>query len=476
MTAKERAAKEAAWRKAYNAVLKDRAALIGATHTEVQRLLTVALGEVKLALASAPSDYQAWYLPQLLAEIEKTLVTMSNQAAGVVSGAADQAWQLGIDTLDKPIAAAGVKLSGLMPHLDMAQQLAMRNFMTDRIRDVGSVARGKINSELGMTMIGARPMSDTITRVQEIMGGESRRRATTIVRTEIGRAYSVAAHERAKQAEDAGAPMDKVWRRSGKLRPRLPHALADGQRVAADQPFHINGHLMMHPHDPTAPASETVNCGCVVLYRPRGWAQTMPDHKPYTDAELALDPRMAEIEEARQTGKSINAAAPVAKRVVHSNLTKVQKADFSKWVTEVAGENYKASNTFNKVGVLPNYVLEDSSVAALKPSGDDLHISDYEVRHGVREAKRKRGAALPADVLANLPGALEGARWFYDETHDNIFSAFEIGEADRIGKAVVHLNYTRKKVAYNALITTGVVQRQNLKEAGYREIGKGLKP
>jgi len=311
--AQERAAKEAAWRKAYNAVLKDRAALLGATNTEVQRLLTVALAEVKTALASAPSEYQAWYLPQLQAEIEKTLATMGNQAAGVVSGSADKAWQLGIDTLDKPIAAAGLRLSGVMPHLDTQQLLAMRNFMTDRIRNVGDKVRSQIGSELGLTMIGARPMSDTITRVQEIMGGEARRRATTIVRTELGRTYSMAAHERARQAEEAGAPMDKVWRRSGKLRPRIEHAVVDGIRVAADAPFHVNGHLMMHPHDPTAPASETINCGCVVLYRPRGWAQTMPDHKPFTEHELSLSPKLVGIEEARQTGKSIHAVTP-AKR------------------------------------------------------------------------------------------------------------------------------------------------------------------
>ncbi len=306
--AQERAAKERAWRKAYNFVLKERATLIGATDAEVQRLLTVALGEVKTALAGAPSEYQAWYLPQLQAEIEKTLATMGNQAAGVVSGAADQAWQLGIDTLDKPIAAAGLQLSGIMPHLDTQQLLAMRNFMTDRIRNVGDKVRSQIGSELGLTMIGARPMSDTITRVQAIMGGEARRRATTIVRTELGRTYSMAAHERARQAEAAGAQMDKVWRRSGKLRPRLHHALADGQRVAADQPFHVGGVLMMHPHDPTAPASETINCGCVVLYRPQGWAQTMPDHKPFTDHELSLSPKLADMEEARQSGKSIHAA------------------------------------------------------------------------------------------------------------------------------------------------------------------------
>lgn len=309
-TAKERAAREAAWRKAYNAVLKARAGLIGETTAEVERLLKVALADVNVALASAPSEFQAWQLPQLQAEIERALSTMGAQGATVLSGAADQAWQLGIETLDKPIAAAGVQLSGVMPHLDTKQLQAMRFFMTDKIRDVGTEAVRKINSELGLTMIGARPMSDTISRVQELVGDGSRKRAITITRTELGRVYSVAAHERAQQAEAAGAPMDKVWRRSGKLRPRISHALADGQRVAADQPFHVNGHLMMHPHDPTAPASETINCGCVVLYRPRGWAQTMPDHKPYTDAELALDPRMADIEEARQSGKPIHGSNP----------------------------------------------------------------------------------------------------------------------------------------------------------------------
>ncbi len=269
MTAAERAAREAEWRKAYDAVLKDRAALLAETTAEVQRLLAVALAEVKTALASAPSDFQAWYLPQLQAEIEKTIATLGSQSAAVVSDAVDAAWQLGIEQLDNPIAAASVELSGALPYLDTEQLEAMRYFMLDRISDVTAEALSKISSELGLTLIGVRPMSDTITAVQEALG-ISRQRAITIVRTELGRVYALAAQERAMQAEEAGAQMDKVWRRSGKLRPRVPHALADGQRVAADKPFVINGVLMMHPHDPTAPARETINCGCVVLYRPRG--------------------------------------------------------------------------------------------------------------------------------------------------------------------------------------------------------------
>lgn len=304
-TAKERAAREAAWRKAYNAVLKARAGLLKETASEVERLLKVALADVKTALASAPSDFQAWQLPQLQAEIERALTAMGAQGANVLSGAADQAWQLGQDTLDKPMAATQV-IAGVLPHLDTRQLLAMRHFMTDKIKDVGAEAIRKINSELGLTLIGARPMSDTISRVQELVGDGSRKRAITITRTELGRVYAVAAHERARQAETAGAPMDKVWRRSGKLRPRLHHALADGQRVAADEPFHVGGVLMMHPHDPTAPARETINCGCVVLYRPRGWAQTLPDHKPFTAHELSLSPKLADMEEARLHGKSIN--------------------------------------------------------------------------------------------------------------------------------------------------------------------------
>lgn len=302
MTDRER---DRAYRRAQAEVLRRRIRLQTDTHAEIQRLLTQAIQEVRAALAGAPSEFQAWYLPQLQAEIERALKAAGQQSAGVLGAAAETSWGLGVASIDAPLAAAGARVSGVLPHLDTRQLEAMKAFMTDRIRDVSAAAINRINSELGLTLIGTRSMGDTIGRVQDILGGASRLRATTIVRTELSRAFSVAAQGRAEQSAAAGVAMDKVWRRSGKRHPRVSHAFADGQRVAVDQPFMVGGVALMYPHDPAAPASHTINCGCVALYRPRGWASSTPDHKPFTDTELALNPKLAERVEARETGRRV---------------------------------------------------------------------------------------------------------------------------------------------------------------------------
>ncbi len=104
-------------------------------------------------------------------------------------------------------------------------------------------------------------------------------------------------------ASNSGVPMDKVWRRSGKNHQRLGHALADGQRVAAEEPFRIpdkDGAIvnMMYPRDPAAPVGETINCGCVSIPKPRAWKSTQPDHAPFTDNELKNNPMLATIVKA----------------------------------------------------------------------------------------------------------------------------------------------------------------------------------
>ncbi|MBK6742517.1 MAG: hypothetical protein IPG66_05870 [Hydrogenophilales bacterium] len=302
------------YRKAQNAILKRRAALLKQTAAEVVDLLKRASRDIKLVLADSPTEYQAWYLPQLQAEIDRVTALLGNQSASVLTGAADEAWSLGQAFVTEPLAAGGLSLVGRIPLLDPRQLLAMRSFMVDRIKDVSAVAASAIKSELGMVVIGARPISDAIGNVQKHLGGASRTRATTIVRTEVSRVFGVAANERIQQAVADGVEMDKVWRRSGKLHPRVSHALADGQRVAYDQPFLVGGVAIMYPHDPAAPASHTINCGCVMIPRPRGWASTKPDHKPFTEDELRRNPKLRAIVEGKDgpTLRELSGGAGVA--------------------------------------------------------------------------------------------------------------------------------------------------------------------
>lgn len=90
--------------------------------------------------------------------------------------------------------------------------------------------------------------------VRDVFAG-SEARATTIARTEIGRAMEGARFVQLKQAGVA----TKVWISSRDTEVRDLHRSIDGEEVPVDQPF-SNG--LMYPMDPAGSAAQTVNCRC----------------------------------------------------------------------------------------------------------------------------------------------------------------------------------------------------------------------
>lgn len=97
-------------------------------------------------------------------------------------------------------------------------------------------------------------------------------RGLTIARTERGSALNSGRQEAWRQAADR-AGLDymaiwKEWRHSNRqMEPRLSHIFANGDRVQGlDTPFNIGGFTCLHPHDPSLPAGEVINCGCTVRY------------------------------------------------------------------------------------------------------------------------------------------------------------------------------------------------------------------
>ena len=71
--------------------------------------------------------------------------------------------------------------------------------------------------------------------------------------------------------------MQKEWIASFDDRTRSSHSEADGQIVMANDTFFVGGSQMMFPGDPSAPASEVVNCRCSIAYIPIEGAQTDGD-------------------------------------------------------------------------------------------------------------------------------------------------------------------------------------------------------
>jgi hypothetical protein len=106
--------------------------------------------------------------------------------------------------------------------------------------------------------------------VREKVSGINRYRSEMIARTEVARAIHSGTYV---GADKSPYEKQKVWisaidkrtRRNPKLNPeKADHVRLDGQTVDFNQTFidPSNGVQMLHPHDPTAPASEVINCRC----------------------------------------------------------------------------------------------------------------------------------------------------------------------------------------------------------------------
>ena len=93
-------------------------------------------------------------------------------------------------------------------------------------------------------------------------------RARTIVRTEAGRVQEQATFDAAKGAKAVGADVVKQWSAILDGKTRDNHRRLDGQIREIDEPFEIDGHKAMHPHDFGRP-EEDINCRCTMLTRAR---------------------------------------------------------------------------------------------------------------------------------------------------------------------------------------------------------------
>lgn len=286
------------FRAARSAQLKRLPQLQKDTAAEVVRLLRQAEREILAQLASQPSDFQAWHLPNLQQAVRQALAEMERGAAARLGSAAGEAWAAGIDLVDQPIEAGfggSLRISGLAPAIDTRPLMAMRAFMTDRMKDISTTVANRINAELGLAAIGAKSTSQATDAIAELVAG-GRTRAIAIVRNELGRAWSIAAQERKSQAAERLPGLKKQWRRSGKIHSRPAHDIADGQVRAVDEPFLVDGIEIMFPRDPAAPPSETINCGCSSLPFVESWDMAIPGRKPFSAEELARSPTKRALE------------------------------------------------------------------------------------------------------------------------------------------------------------------------------------
>lgn len=263
--------------------------LVKEAEREVDEILKTALERVRETLAGSPTEWDVFYLGQVEKNIKAVMTDVGDALSRNMATHIGQAWQAGEDLIDMPFAAAGVQITALLPELDTRQLSAIRSFMTGRLKDVATEAVVKINGELGLVIVGAQDPYQATKKIASHIGKGGKARAKTIVRTEVGRAYSISTQQRQDQAKEVFPGLKKQWRRSGKTHSRRSHDIADGQIADVDKPFIIGGVEMKHPRDPSAPASETINCGCDSLPVMEHWEVKQPNRQAFAVEETLLN-------------------------------------------------------------------------------------------------------------------------------------------------------------------------------------------
>lgn len=262
-------------RKAFNSELmrirREYAKLHKDSVTELNSILDAALVQITLILQATPTDYQTWLLPQLEGQIKAVMDSVAQQGTAVTQTGLAAAWANGIATVDGPLLAAGISIGAVAPTLDVRQLAAITHVSTKKITGITAEAVHKINTQLGLVLMGAQPFSDAVTAITDILEQTERYPANRILRTELSRVNSIASHLRKVQAADYVPGMKKQWRKSRRKHPRESHVAADGQVRGLSEAFDIGSIKMQHPHDPTAPASEVINCGCISLPYMDSW-------------------------------------------------------------------------------------------------------------------------------------------------------------------------------------------------------------
>ncbi|WP_286909639.1 phage minor head protein [Clostridium sp. UBA1652] len=135
--------------------------------------------------------------------------------------------------------------------LKLSERLYDKNLNDMKLRVKGAVTQGLINSN------GYASIAENISSI----GWTDFNHALTIARTEGGRIKSLGRQQGQQEAVNKGVDLQKKWLSTLDKKTRHSHQKLDGQIVAIDEEFEINGHKAPQPRL-FGVASEDINCRC----------------------------------------------------------------------------------------------------------------------------------------------------------------------------------------------------------------------
>jgi hypothetical protein len=153
------------------------------------------------------------------------------------------------------------------------------------VQGIDDTTRDKINNLLSNILGQNLSRRDQAKLFQETLNNPeyNRARSLVIARTESTKAANYGIN---MGAESSDYEVQKFWINTKDKRTRRSHLLMTKEPIAINQPFVVGGVNMMYPGDPSAPASEVVNCRCVMATEAILDSDGLPILKPRTPPYL----------------------------------------------------------------------------------------------------------------------------------------------------------------------------------------------
>ena len=131
--------------------------------------------------------------------------------------------------------------------------------------------KGQIQSVVTQSILQGESIPNMARRIARTMGEMNQKASIRYARTAMTSAQNAGRRDAFKRAQDMGINLQQEWIATLDNRTRHAHRQLDGQIVAIDEPFHVDGYDILYPGDPTVPGYLVYNCRCTTAAKVSGW-------------------------------------------------------------------------------------------------------------------------------------------------------------------------------------------------------------
>ncbi len=220
-------------------------------------------------------------LPEVEAQLANLEARYRRDFRALVEDDLDEAYLLGTEAVDAPMAAVGI--SGILAAPSRRTLEILRDFTLDLVNDVSADTRARLRRPIVLGATGVLDISSVQKEIQDILPlkkrmvrGELRlvgqtARAEAIVRTEINRVHAAGQQVRQEELQrGTGLTLRKRWITILDGRARGHHSANHGQTVNVNQNFRLasptdragRSESAKFPRDPRLSAWNSTRCRC----------------------------------------------------------------------------------------------------------------------------------------------------------------------------------------------------------------------